>query len=766
MSKLTKLVNDPKAFFIDATKKRLSSLQVALDAQLKQQQPKRIAPLIKSEPIKKPLADQKITESQTSDIKEDVFNLILTGQKPNFIEDQKNRLNFLLFDADPYLVEMMKTFFAEDDCSVQLWFPLDEKDRNYQNVKLLEENCISSPDTYISLIVKKLMPLLNEKVALIFFKEDCMVEKLTIIAARKIGIPTVLWRDVMLTEKFLCDFLIGSSFKEKSGVLTVPENLMADLLFSHQKQRQVSKDLLFDLIDFDKNKKTVYVGISLGVRDSMRSYREYVRNSLEVLNDFLQKNTDIQLIVNIDEVNRIFDANIILDERIFLNGLKTTCDLDLFQSLSVSDYCFVDHTDVLGIAKAYGCHTVLFQKDIKNEQRLQLSEIWVGVLQSSKQRLIQQQSYPLDSFVDQMKDFLKSVVVRRYKTLEEKSQVILDCPNQSIVYASEFGEKALLTTHKYLTNLLGVDGIKQSNPKLNNMLDLIDVDCFIQWGIKETETKKWQRRVARIYGKPILIIEDGFLRSVDIGLSGEPGLSILLDDKTAYYNAKEPSRLECLLQESLVSEEQKRRARQVIADMVENRISKYNHAPNLKLKIGREGYPKILLIDQRYGDQSVEYGLASAESFDKMLQDAISKYKNHDILIKQHPDAIKGGKSSYFSDEKLRFANYTDNVFPVNFDVNPYSLFDIVEEVFVGTSGMGFEALLAGKKVHCYGAPFYSGWGLTCDHVVLDRRTKVRSLEEVFFLSYICMSRYYSPTRARTCTIEELIVDLVSMRGW
>lgn len=766
MSKLTKLVNNPKAFFIDATKKRLSFLQDALDAQLKQQQPKKVAPLIKSEPSRIHLEDQKITENQISDIKHDVFDLILTGQKPNINEGLKNRLNFLLFDVEPYLVEMMKSFWVDDDFNIHLWFPLNEKDKNFQNRKLLEDGCINSPEFYISLIVKKLMPLLNKKVALIFFKEELMVEKLTIIAARKIGIPTILWRDVTSSESFLCDFLVGHSFKKKGGVFAVPENFMADLLFSYQKQKQVSKDLLFDLIDFDQNKKTVYVGISVGVRDSIRSYREYVKNSLEALNEFLQKNMDIQLIVNIDEVNRVFDPNMILDDRLFLNGLKTTCDLDLFQCLSLSDYCFVDHAYVLGLAKAYGCHASLIQKDIKNEQSLPLSEIWIGLLQSSRQSLIQQEGYPLDSFVDQMKVFLKSVVIERYKTLEEKSQMILESPNQSIVYASEFGEKALLTTHKYLTNLLGVDGIKQSNPKLNNMLDLIDVDCFIQWGIKETETKKWQRRVAKIYGKPVLIIEDGFLRSVDIGLSGEPGLSILLDDKTAYYNAKEPSRLECLLQESLVSEEQKHRARQVIKNMVENRISKYNHAPNLKLKIGREGYPKILLIDQRYGDQSVEYGLASEESFDRMLQDAISKYKNHDILIKQHPDAIKGGKSSYFSDEKLRFASYTDNVFPVNFDVNPYSLFDIVDEVFVGTSGMGFEALLAGKKVHCYGAPFYSGWGLTRDHVVVDRRTTARSLEEVFFLSYICMSRYYSPIRERTCTIEELIVDLVSMRGW
>jgi capsule polysaccharide export protein KpsC/LpsZ len=149
-----------------------------------------------------------------------------------------------------------------------------------------------------------------------------------------------------------------------------------------------------------------------------------------------------------------------------------------------------------------------------------------------------------------------------------------------------------------------------------------------------------------------------------------------------------------------------------------------------------------------------------------MLYDAITNYSDYDILIKQHPDAIKGGKSSYFSDEKLAFARYTDNIIPINFDVNPYSLFAIVEEVFVGTSGMGFEALLAGKKVHCYGAPFYSGWGLTIDHVNISRRNINRSLEVVFYLAYIESSRYYSPILKQVCSVEQVINDVMSLRGW
>jgi capsular polysaccharide export protein len=35
---------------------------------------------------------------------------------------------------------------------------------------------------------------------------------------------------------------------------------------------------------------------------------------------------------------------------------------------------------------------------------------------------------------------------------------------------------------------------------------------------------------------------------------------------------------------------------------------------------------------------------------------------------------------------------------------------------------MGFEALLLGKAVHCFGMPFYAGWGLTHDSKTCPRR--------------------------------------------
>ena len=57
-------------------------------------------------------------------------------------------------------------------------------------------------------------------------------------------------------------------------------------------------------------------------------------------------------------------------------------------------------------------------------------------------------------------------------------------------------------------------------------------------------------------------------------------------------------------------------------------------------------------------------------------------------------------------------------------DVSMGALLTAVDEVHVLTSLAGFEALLRGRAVTCYGQPFYSGWGLTQDIVPHARRRR------------------------------------------
>ncbi|MCR6501675.1 hypothetical protein MUO32_21785 [Shinella sp. CPCC 101442] len=92
-----------------------------------------------------------------------------------------------------------------------------------------------------------------------------------------------------------------------------------------------------------------------------------------------------------------------------------------------------------------------------------------------------------------------------------------------------------------------------------------------------------------------------------------------------------------------------------------------------------------------------------------------------------------------------------------------YALIDLADIVFVVSSLTGFEALMAGRQVYCYGAPFYSGWGVTVDHCATGRRSRRRTIEDIFHFAYIEASRYVNPQTNERVDVEEL-VDFVSRK--
>ncbi len=283
-------------------------------------------------------------------------------------------------------------------------------------------------------------------------------------------------------------------------------------------------------------------------------------------------------------------------------------------------------------------------------------------------------------------------------------------------------------------------------------------DKYIQWGITLTDSKEKLRLLMKNFGQNPFIIEDGFIRSVEIGLSGEAGLSISLCGKTAYYDAYGISNFEqALNSDTIYNSAQINEAKIAIQNIMKNNISKYNDSPLLPIKIGDDEKSKVLVIDQRLGDQSVQAAMASEKDFQNMLIDAINENPKSDIIIKRHPDAVKGGKGSYYSDSKVKYTENLENVFLIDYDIHPHKLVQMCDKIYVVSSGLGFEALLYGKEVNCYGIPFYANWGVTNDKKKLDRRTKIRTVEEIFYVAYIEFSRYYSPALNRVCDINECI---------
>jgi capsular polysaccharide export protein len=143
-----------------------------------------------------------------------------------------------------------------------------------------------------------------------------------------------------------------------------------------------------------------------------------------------------------------------------------------------------------------------------------------------------------------------------------------------------------------------------------------------------------------------------------------------------------------------------------------------------------------------------------------MLKAALEENPDTDIIIKTHPDVVAGKKRGYLCDLKIS----SPNVHILAADLNPLSVLEQVDRVYAVTSQMGFEALLLGKPVDCFGMPFYAGWGVTRDRLVCSRRTRQRTLTELFAAAYILYPRYLDPETGERCEIERLIEWLTLQR--
>lgn len=278
------------------------------------------------------------------------------------------------------------------------------------------------------------------------------------------------------------------------------------------------------------------------------------------------------------------------------------------------------------------------------------------------------------------------------------------------------------------------------------------------WGLKDKKNRA--ARFAEAFGLPLLRLEDGFLRSLDLGVNGAAPLSVVVDATGIYYDATRPSDLETMLNAGgRESAELLDEARQALSAVARCNLSKYNHAPDADpALLPDRGRPRILVLDQTAGDLSVTLGMADASTFAAMLECALSEHPGADIYVKTHPDVLAGKKKGFLTHAARAGVTLLAE------DVNPLTLLRQTDEVYTVSSQMGFEALLLGRAVHCFGMPFYAGWGLTRDRQTCPRRTRRRTVEEVFAAAYMRYARYVHPATGARCGLQDIIPLLDAQR--
>ena len=273
-------------------------------------------------------------------------------------------------------------------------------------------------------------------------------------------------------------------------------------------------------------------------------------------------------------------------------------------------------------------------------------------------------------------------------------------------------------------------------------------DLVVGWGRKRNT--RAARRYAMAEGIPYAVIEDGFIRSVGLGREGAPSLSLVVDTTGIYFDSRTESSLERLLNDDGNFSDSRllSTADEAMAYMRRHRLSKYNGSKVERVSLPTTGGQRILVVDQVKDDASLLYGMQAPFDLADMVATACHENPGSDVYIKLHPETVAGFRKGGSAE-----AMFPQGVHLIDDDVNPIALLERFDKVYVATSLMGFEALMLGKEVVCFGMPFYAGWGVTDDRETCSRRTGKRTLREIFAAAYILYSRYVNPHTGKRCDI-------------
>lgn len=249
-------------------------------------------------------------------------------------------------------------------------------------------------------------------------------------------------------------------------------------------------------------------------------------------------------------------------------------------------------------------------------------------------------------------------------------------------------------------------------------------------------------------------IEDGFLRSQGLGANLIKPVSMAIDDTGIYFDPTRPSRLEALIAQSVtlprVSLE---RANAMIDEIVETGLSKYNVGSSDLMFDVPKNKMVILVPGQVEDDASILFGGLEIRSNLALLKKVREEFPDSHVVFKPHPDVEAGLRAG---GEIGPDSPYADHILE---NIRIDRALDHVDCVATITSLAGFEALLRRKKVICYGAPFYAGWGLTDDRGWSSERRKARpNLSQLAHAVLIDYPLYWDPLTSEACSPEDVIL--------
>ncbi|NUX58102.1 capsular polysaccharide biosynthesis protein [Paraburkholderia youngii] len=163
---------------------------------------------------------------------------------------------------------------------------------------------------------------------------------------------------------------------------------------------------------------------------------------------------------------------------------------------------------------------------------------------------------------------------------------------------------------------------------------------------------------------------------------------------------------------------------------------------------------RVLLVDERVRSKgsSAIATRRSSRAFARMLQAATSAHPHAEFWIAQSNDPGRGRWLSASSELTLpagtrHFADHE----------SLGAALPHVDHVYTLGASEGIHALLAGARVHVFGAPYYAGWGLTHDDQPLPNRTARPTLATLFDVVFVRSTRYLNPSTHAPGTLDDLL---------
>lgn len=284
------------------------------------------------------------------------------------------------------------------------------------------------------------------------------------------------------------------------------------------------------------------------------------------------------------------------------------------------------------------------------------------------------------------------------------------------------------------------------------------LDGLASWGCKRDAAL-----AARPVGKPVIRVEDGFLRSVGLGADLTRPVSWVQDDVGIYYDATRPSRLENILAATEFSPELLARAASLRREICSLGITKYNLSSVADWIRPAHATRVLLVVGQVETDASIRWGAYKIRRNMDLLRCVKEQYPNNYVIYKPHPDVMAGLRESGQGENEA--LNWCDEIIK---DVPIDKLLPLVDEVHVLTSLTGFEALIREIPVVTYGQPFYAGWGLTHDlglsPAVHARRGRILTIDQLVAATLILYPTYLSRVSKKFTTPERVLKELVHWR--